>query len=284
MAPGTRCWPGRSPRLTRLVRWTGRSRWTPRSIVPISTPPRWRGPSGRPGASQGAEANYTLRAADPDAEPPDHALGRSRGGVSTKIHQLVDGGGRPLVIAVTAGQAGDSPMLKILLADLAVSRLAGGWPRTRPDALLGDKAYSSAGNRELLRRKRVKTVIPQPDDQIAHRKRRGSAGGRRHQVDHSLTGRCRADTRGHLINSDAGRAPALWLCGAGEQVVWGVRGAPKLVVTRQRWAVSRRYLRSRPFAPVIVVPRPQQSTFANPLRGTSVRIRATRLNRPGRRP
>ena len=56
--------------------------------------------------------------------------------------------------------------------------MAGGRPRTRPDALLGDKAYSSAGNRELLRRKRVKTVIPQPDDQIAHRKRRGSAGGR----------------------------------------------------------------------------------------------------------
>jgi putative transposase len=119
-----------------------------------------------------------LRAADPGREPPDHALGRSRGGVSTKVHQLVDGKGRPLVIALTAGQAGDSPMLKVLLADLAVARPTGGRPRTRPDALLGDKAYSSAGNRELLRRKRVKAVIPQPDDQITHRKRRGSTGGR----------------------------------------------------------------------------------------------------------
>ena len=98
--------------------------------------------------------------------------------MSTKIHQLVDGRGRPLVIALTAGQAGDSPMLKFLLADLAVARLGGGAPRTRPDALLGDKAYSSRGNRALLRGKRVRTVIPQPDDQIAHRKRRGSAGGR----------------------------------------------------------------------------------------------------------
>jgi len=102
----------------------------------------------------------------------------SRGGVSTKIHQLVDGRGRPLVIALTAGQAGDSPMLKVLLTDLAVARPTGGRPRTRPDALLGDKAYSSAANRELLRRKRVKTVIPQPADQIAHRQRRGSEGGR----------------------------------------------------------------------------------------------------------
>ncbi|MDQ1627060.1 MAG: hypothetical protein QOI54_804 [Actinomycetota bacterium] len=119
-----------------------------------------------------------IRGADPGAEPLDHALGRSRGGLSTKIHQLVDGQGRPLVIALTAGQAGDSPMLPVLLADLAVARLGGGRPRTRPAALLGDKAYSSRGTRELLRRKRITTVIPQPSDQIAHRQRRGSAGGR----------------------------------------------------------------------------------------------------------
>jgi transposase len=88
------------------------------------------------------------RAAEPGSEPLDHALGRSRGGLSTKIHQLVDGQGRPLVIALTAGQAGDSPMLKWLLSDLAVTRLGPGRPRTRPDALLGDKAYSSRANRE----------------------------------------------------------------------------------------------------------------------------------------
>ena len=70
-------------------------------------------------------------------------------------------------------------MLKVLLADLAVAGSGRpGRPRTRPDALLGDKAYSSHANRELLRSKRIKTVIPQPSDQIAHRQRRGSAGGR----------------------------------------------------------------------------------------------------------
>lgn len=112
-------------------------------------------------------------------ESIDHGLGRSRGGLSTKIHHLVDGGGNPLVIAVTAGQAGDSPMLKYLLADLAVAPLGRpGRPRTRPDAVLGDKAYSSRANRELLRSRRIKTVIPQPSDQVAHRQRRGSAGGR----------------------------------------------------------------------------------------------------------
>lgn len=112
-------------------------------------------------------------------ESVDHGLGRSRGGLSTKIHQLVDGRGNPLVIAVTAGQAGDSPMLKYLLADLVVAPLGRpGRPRTRPAALLGDKAYSSRANRVLLRSRRIKTVIPQPSDQVAHRQRRGSAGGR----------------------------------------------------------------------------------------------------------
>lgn len=112
------------------------------------------------------------------AEPPDHALGRSRGGMSTKIHQLVDGRGRPLVIALTPGQAGDSPMLKPLLSQLAVKRLGRGRPRTRPDAVLGDKAYSSRAIRVELRSRKIQAVIPQPADQIGHRKKRGSAGGR----------------------------------------------------------------------------------------------------------
>lgn len=82
------------------------------------------------------------------------------------------------MIAVTAGQAGDSTMLRPLLAHLAVRCVGPGRPRTRPDALLGDKAYSSRGNRAMLRAKRTKVVIPQPADQIGHRRRRGSAGGR----------------------------------------------------------------------------------------------------------
>lgn len=38
------------------------------------------------------------------AEREDHAIGPSRGGLSTKIHALVDGIGRPLVLLVTPGQ------------------------------------------------------------------------------------------------------------------------------------------------------------------------------------
>ncbi len=97
--------------------------------------------------------------------------------MTTKVHQLVDGRGLPLVIAVTAGQAGDSPMLLPLLADLRVQRPLGR-PRTRPDTLRGDKAYSSRAIRGHLRSRDITAVIPEPSDQVGHRQRRGSRGGR----------------------------------------------------------------------------------------------------------
>lgn len=94
-------------------------------------------------APQGAGSNYT----DPAVEQPDHAVGRSRGGLSTKIHQLVDDHGLPMVVAVAPGQ--DAPALLPLLSRLRVARPLGR-PRTRPDAFRGDRAYSSRAIRAHL--------------------------------------------------------------------------------------------------------------------------------------
>lgn len=76
-------------------------------------------------------------------------------------------------------------MLAVLLADLHVPRWGGGRARTRPVSLAADKAYSSRGNRALLRGRGIRAVIPEPADQQAHRRRRGSAGGR--PVSHDRT-------------------------------------------------------------------------------------------------
>src|SRR5512141_2134471 len=111
-------------------------------------------------------------------EPVDHAIGRSRGGLSTKTHALVDGRGLPLVLVLTTGQAGDSPALPCLLAELRVPRLGPGRARTTPDVLRGDKAYSARAHRAHLRSRGITTVIPERSDQIGHRKNRGSHGGR----------------------------------------------------------------------------------------------------------
>jgi putative transposase len=97
--------------------------------------------------------------------------------LTSKIHHLVDGAGRPLVVLISAGQANDAPAFQYLLAHLKVTR-RGGVSRTRPDRVRGDKAYSSRAIRTELRRRGIIAVIPEPSDQIGHRKRRGSRGGR----------------------------------------------------------------------------------------------------------
>ena len=79
---------------------------------------------------------------------------------------------------VTAGQAGDSPQFAAVLADIRVPRPGPGRPRTRPDRVLADKAYSSKANRALLRCRGIRATIPVPNDQAAHRHARRSNGGR----------------------------------------------------------------------------------------------------------
>ncbi|MEU3468966.1 IS5 family transposase [Streptomyces sp. NPDC006687] len=120
---------------------------------------------------------------------PDEGLGRSRGGLTSKIHLAGEGGCRPLALLVTPGQWGDAPQFTEVLARIRVARPGGGHPRTRPDHVSGDKAYSSRRNRSHLRRRQIKHTIPEPRDQRANRKRRGSGGGRPTGFDQQLYSR-----------------------------------------------------------------------------------------------
>lgn len=45
----------------------------------------------------------------PAGEPDDHPIGRSRGGLTTKLRPSADGNCRPLAFVLTAGQPGDAP-------------------------------------------------------------------------------------------------------------------------------------------------------------------------------
>jgi transposase len=98
--------------------------------------------------------------------------------LSTKIHLLADTECRPLVRATTAGQRHDSLAFEPLMGRLQVARTGSGRPRTRPDRLLADKAYSSRKTRAHLRRRGIKATIPEKTDQQKARAMKGSAGGR----------------------------------------------------------------------------------------------------------
>jgi transposase len=98
----------------------------------------------------------------------------------------VEGGQRPLSILVTAGQHGDSPQFAAVLGGIRVPRLGVGRPRTRPDRVLADKAYSSRANRAYLRCRGIRATIAEKDDQAAHRRARGRRGGRPPKFDAAI--------------------------------------------------------------------------------------------------
>jgi transposase len=127
----------------------------------------------------GARRQPEEQAEPPIGEPADHALGRSRGGLSTKVHLASEAGRKTLATALTPGQAADSPQFVPVLGRIRVPRRSGpGRPRTRPDRVLADKAYSARANRAYLRRRGIPATIPVKADQAAHRRQKGSAGGR----------------------------------------------------------------------------------------------------------
>lgn len=129
-------------------------------------------------SSRGARSNHKIPATLPAESPDRECLGRSRGGLSTKIHLAADARCRPLARTTTAGQRNDAIAFEAVMADLRIDRTGPGRPRTRPDRLLADKAYSSKAIRAQLRRRGITVTIPQPTDQIGHRRRRGRRGGR----------------------------------------------------------------------------------------------------------
>ncbi|SMX82910.1 Transposase [Brevibacterium linens ATCC 9172] len=173
-APGTASSPRFSLMPTLPATSIGTSPSMARSIVPTSTQ------RTRPALTktQGATSNYK-NLTDQETEPAGHGIGRSRGGLTTKIHHAVDGKGRPLAIVITGGQRHDGAIMPEVLADIRVPRVGPGRARTRPNSVLADRAYGSRANREYLRTRRVKAVIPEKSTQITARRNRGTCGGRR---------------------------------------------------------------------------------------------------------
>jgi transposase len=98
-------------------------------------------------------------------EVPDQALGRSKGGFSTKLHLRAEGGGKPIIAVLTGGERHEQIALEGLLDGGAIRRVGRGRPRLRPRRLAGDKGYSSPTARRRLRQRRISPVIPTRKDQ-----------------------------------------------------------------------------------------------------------------------
>jgi transposase len=87
-------------------------------------------------------------AAKKNGDQAEQALGRSRGGFSSKIHISVDGLGNPLRLRLTPGQAGDSPQAAPLMTGYDA------------EYVIGDKAYDSDAIREQIAEMDAEAIIP----------------------------------------------------------------------------------------------------------------------------
>ncbi|PYE29800.1 IS4 family transposase [Rhizobium sp. PP-F2F-G38] len=76
-------------------------------------------------------------------------MGRSRGGLTTKIHALVDANGRPVRLELTAGQAADAPIAETLLSNVNPGAI-----------LLADKAYDTDAIRSFAKQRKCWANIP----------------------------------------------------------------------------------------------------------------------------
>lgn len=100
-------------------------------------------------------------------EASSEALGRSRGGFTTKIHLLCDSHGHPLHAHLSPGQAHESTCLVELLDGCHIRGEESGlavWPI----ALAGDKGYRFAWIDEYLLSVGIRPVIPSKANEDRH--------------------------------------------------------------------------------------------------------------------
>src|SRR5262249_2943995 len=90
----------------------------------------------------------------------DEALGGSRGGFRAKTQLGAEGGGKPMVVLLTAGQWHEQRVFTDLMEVGAIPRPHRGRPRIRPERVAGDKGYSGRRLRRYLRRRGIASVIP----------------------------------------------------------------------------------------------------------------------------
>ncbi|RMR71891.1 ISPs1, transposase OrfB [Pseudomonas savastanoi pv. fraxini] len=117
--------------------------------IPGWSIPRQSGPAGLPAV---------LKKRGPQ-EPQHHCLGRSRGGLTTKIHLACDSHGIPLAIMLSPGEQADSRYFMPLLDQISLPG-SRGRPRKRCRYVLADKGYDSQVIRQYCDRYGMQPVIP----------------------------------------------------------------------------------------------------------------------------
>ena len=145
------------------IRWSQRRVWQRASSRRWRPPPHSRRAFHRQQPRQSASLGERLKKGE-----FEEAIGRSRGGRTSKIHALADDRGRPVAFALTPGNVADVVMAIPLLGAVA-----------KPKRVLTDKAYDADSLRRWLKQRKIRAAIPStasrrtpyPLDRAAYKRR-----------------------------------------------------------------------------------------------------------------
>jgi transposase len=98
--------------------------------------------------ADGSVIRVHQHAAGPIGGQANNDIGRSRGGLTTKIHLLIDSLGYPVNVLLSCGQDHDMTKIYDLIKDF------------KCDYLIADKGYDSDDLRAFLTQKNITPVIP----------------------------------------------------------------------------------------------------------------------------
>ena len=130
----------------------GRARGLASRLALVSCPARREGPCGLGGVLHRREL---LR-----GEKRGPEIGKTKRGKGTKCMVVVDGKGLPLGVSIASASPAEVTLVHPTLATIAVPRNGPGRPRSKPNRLIGDKAYDSEGLRDELAQRTIELIAP----------------------------------------------------------------------------------------------------------------------------
>jgi transposase len=116
----------------------------------------------------------------------NQALGRSRGGFSTKIHARTNAEGLPIALLLTPGEAHDSTAFTDLMAEYEAD----------PEVMLADKGYDGDAIRDAIRDRGGTPEIPTKNNR---------------RIQHTVNRALYATRTGSSVSSTASRTAGAWL-------------------------------------------------------------------------
>ena len=129
---------------------------------PVAGVPRGARRGGPAGLERGVRGRHVL-----PGQRGGEAVGPTKRGKGTKCMVVVDGQGVPLGNHLDAASPAEVTLVEATLATIAVPRAGPGRPRTRPERLIGDKAYDSDPLRERLRARGIEPIFPHRKNRVA---------------------------------------------------------------------------------------------------------------------